>query len=40
MSFKLVPFGSLGVVSYSPSVVTVARSCMISEIKRNIGLKY
>jgi len=38
-SFKLVPFESLGAVSYLPSIVTMALSCVISEIKRNIGRK-
>jgi len=37
MSFKLVPLESLGVVSYSPSTVTMARSCITCEIKRDIG---
>ena len=32
MSLKLVPFESLGVVSYSPSVVTVAVSVAVCEI--------
>ena len=32
MSLKLVPFESLGVVSYSPSIVTVAVSVAICEI--------
>ena len=32
MSLKLVPFESLGTVSYLPSIVTVAVSLAISEI--------
>ena len=32
MSLKLVPFESLGAVSYSPSVVTVAVSVAVCEI--------
>jgi len=32
MSLKLVPFESLGVVSYSPSIVTVAVSLAVCEI--------
>jgi len=39
-SFKLVPFESLGVVSYSLSIVTMALSCNSSEIKRDIGRKW
>ena len=29
---KLVPFKSLGAVSYSPSIVTMALSCIVCEI--------
>jgi len=32
MSLKLVPFESLGAVSYSPSIVTVAASVAVCEI--------
>jgi len=32
LSLKLVPFESLGVVSYSPSIVTVAVSVAVCEI--------
>jgi len=32
MSLKLVPFKSLGAVSYSPSIVTVAVSVAVCEI--------
>jgi len=32
MSLKLVPFESFGAVCYSPSIVTMAISCIICEI--------
>jgi len=38
-SFKLVPFESLGAVSYSPLIVTMALFCIICEIKPDIGRK-
>ena len=39
MSFKLVPFESLGAVSYSHSIITMGLSCIISELKRRTGRK-
>jgi len=38
-SFKMVPFESFGAVSYSPSIVTMALSCISSEIKPDTGRK-
>jgi len=38
-SLKLVPFKSLGTVSYSPSIVTMAVSCMISVLWQDVGRK-
>jgi len=34
-SFKLLPFESLDAVSYSPSIVTMSLSSIISKIKRD-----
>ena len=39
MSLKLVPFESMGAVSYSPSIVTIALSCIICENWPVIGRK-
>ena len=38
-SFKPVPLESLGAVSYSPSIVTMVLSRIISEIERDICRK-
>jgi len=38
-SLKLVPFKSLGAVSYSPSIVTMAIFCIVCEIQWLIGRK-
>jgi len=38
-SLKLVPFESLGAVSYSPSIVTMALYCIVCEIQRVISRK-
>ena len=38
-SLETVPFVSLGAVSYSFSIVTMALSCVISEMKRDVGRK-
>jgi len=35
----MVPFESLGVVSYLPPIVTLALFCISSEIKPDIGRK-
>jgi len=38
-SHKPVPFDSLGAVSYSPSIVTMAVYCIVCKIKWDIGRK-
>ena len=38
-SLKLVPFESLGAASYSPSIVTVAVSVAVYEIKEIFSVK-
>ena len=38
-SLKMVPFERFDTISYSHSIVTVAVSCMISELKRDICRK-
>jgi len=38
-SLKMVPFYSFGTISYSRTIVTMAWSCIIFEIKRDICLK-
>ena len=35
-SLKLVPFKSLGVVSYSPSIVTMVLSCIVCKIYNDL----
>ena len=39
-SLKMAQFERLGTVSYSPSIVTMALYCMVSDIKRVFGRKW
>jgi len=39
MSLKVVPFESLGTVSYSPSIVTLTVSVAVCEIFSDVTLK-
>jgi len=36
---KMIPFERFGAVSYSPSIATMALSCIVCEISRLIGQK-
>jgi len=38
-SSKLIPFESLGAVTYSPSIVAIPLSCISSDIKPDVGRK-
>ena len=39
VSLTMVPFESSDTLSYSHAMITMALSCIVSEIKRDIGLK-